>query len=503
MSIDSTTGGEGRRIARGALAQQAAQVVGVLGMLTAVTVLGRTLPLREFGVYGLILSIASYLLVVQASVEGAAVRAIGAARGEEERGRVFSTALVVYSVAGVLAGLVVAGAGIAILSLLDIPADLRGDARTGVVALGGVMALGWPFKVFQDGLRGTQRFAAASAAEIAAHLIYTSGLVSLTLAGAPLWAIAAMGGSLPVLIGACSAVAVVLRRVPLRFRAADVSREKARELIRFSGFLGAIGVTDLLVYALDRVILAAFRSTATVGLYEAVTRPHNLIRQLHATLVITVVPVASGYVATDDDARMRELLVRGTRYVLAVVVPVTVVLTVLAAPILELWLGEKFRVAAPALAIFAGYWVLGANTGVASSALVARGRLRELTLYAWVGALLNVGLSLALTPWLGLEGVVVATAAQSVLQFPWFIALMVRHLPVDLGDLARRAWLPAYVTGGLLAAGLGALRLTVGLNEPAALLGAAAAAMALAAAAYWLVWLDPDERVLISGLLRR
>jgi len=498
-----TTGSEGLRIARGALAQQAAQVVGVVSMLASVTVLGRTLPLDSFGVYGLVLAIAAYVLVVQASVGGAVVRAVSTAADDGRRDRVFSTALAVYSVVGVIAGVLVATGGTAILDLLDIPVRLRDDAREGMVALGCVMALGWPFKVFQDGLRGTQRFLEASLAEVLAHVTYATALISLTLADAPLWAIAAVGGSLPVLMGAASAVAVTLRRVPLRFRREDVDAGVARELIRFSGRLGTIAVTDLIVYALDRVILAAFRNAATVGLYEAVTRPHNLLRQLHSTLVVTVVPVASGYLAAEDEARMRDLLVRGTRYVLAIVVPVTVIFAVLAAPILDVWLGAKFRVAAPAMAIFAGYWVLGANTGVGSSALVAAGQLRAITVYAWVGALLNLTMSLALTPRLGLEGVVIATAAQTVLQFPWFIALMVRYLPVSVSELARRAWLPAYATGAVIAVGLGALLLTIGLESPLALVTASTGAMVFAAAAYWMVWLDDHERTLVRRLLAR
>jgi O-antigen/teichoic acid export membrane protein len=257
------------------------------------------------------------------------------------------------------------------------------------------------------------------------------------------------------------------------------------------------------IYALDRVILSVFRGAAAVGLYEAAVRPHNLVRQLHSTLMLTVVPVAAGYIARGDEWRQRELVVRGTRYVMAVVVPVTVALMALSGPILEVWLGERFRPAAPAVTIFLSYWLLNAGTGVAAAMLVAAAQLRILTLFAWVGAAVNLVLALVLTPLFGLTGLVSATALQSLLVFPWFLAIMVRHLPVRIGELAREAWLPAYSTGAVLAVALVALQLVAPLSTLLGVLVAAGGSVALAWVAYYAVWLRPNERVLVRDFARR
>jgi O-antigen/teichoic acid export membrane protein len=492
-----------RRIAGGAIAQQASQVVGVLAMLVVITVLGRTLTLSEFGVYGLLISIASYVLIVQISVEGAAVRAIARAGTSGDRDGVFSSALVLYALAGVLCGLLVAAGGAALVGVLGIPAGLRDEAREGVAALGVAIMFGWPFKVFQDALRGAQRFGAASVAEVLAQVAFVAGMLTLVALDAPLWAVIALGGSLPTLIGIASAIVLVTTRAGFRFRRALVSRATMRELARFSAGLSVIGVTDLIVYSLDRVVLAAFRNAATIGLYEAASRPHNLVRQLHGTLVLTVIPVASGYIAEGDEFRLRELIVRGTRYVMAVVVPVTVVLMMLAGPILRVWLGDEFLPAEPAMVLFLSYWLISSGTGVGTAMLVAAGRVGELARYAWAGALLNLALAVVLTPWLGLTGPVLATAIQSVALFPWFLVLVRRHLPVRTAELAREAWLPAYAIGGAIALVLGAARLTLGLDSLAAVGAAATLALAAGWAAYYALYLNAGERNLIRSFLRR
>ena len=69
-------------------------------------------------------------------------------------------------------------------------------------------------------------------------------------------------------------------------------------------------------------------------------------------------------------------------------------------------------------------------------------------------AALNIVLSLALTPELGLEGPAVATAVAFALAFPFLLRLGLGAGGVRLGELARAAWLPAYSLGALLAGAL-------------------------------------------------
>ena len=70
--------GEARLLASGALLQQVAQGAGLLALLTIVTILARRLSVAELGAYGLVASLAGYLLVLRNSVASSAVRAMAA-----------------------------------------------------------------------------------------------------------------------------------------------------------------------------------------------------------------------------------------------------------------------------------------------------------------------------------------------------------------------------------------------------------------------------------------
>jgi O-antigen/teichoic acid export membrane protein len=180
-----------------------------------------------------------------------------------------------------------------------------------------------------------------------------------------------------------------------------------------------------------------------------------------------------------------------------------VVLMTLAEPILDVWLGDRYGDGAAALTILVSYWLLYGGLVVTPGFLVGAGAARYVARIFVLVAGLNLVLSLGLTPALGLEGPALATAIPFALAFPLMLGVGLRAGGVSLDELARAAWLPAYGLGVSLAAGLVALRLLV---EPAtlpAVLGAAAGGVL----AYWLAFyglvLDPRERGLVRGLVRR
>jgi O-antigen/teichoic acid export membrane protein len=491
-----------RHLAISAIAQQFTGVLGLLSMLAAVTVLARRLPLAAFGTYGLLVSFTSYVLFAQRTIETATVKAIAEANDSRERAQAFSTALVLYVGAGLMAGIAITGAGIALLSVFGVPASLHHQARLGILALGAVTAVGWPFNLFQDILRGSQLFLASAAAEAAAFVVVAGTLVGLALSDAPLWLLVGVGAAIPFTTGVSSACVVRARELPFKFERSAITRDSLRRFLSLSTYLFITGISDLVIYSLDRAVLAAFRSAAAVGLYEGPARAHGLLQQVHSALATPVVSASARYAARRDVERTRLLLLRGARYQYAAVVPPTIVLMILARPILDVWIGAKFEAATTAMVVLTSYWLLNGGVGVPGRMLVAAGRARTLALYAGGVALANLGLSLGLTPSMGLNGVVLGTTIAYALGFPFFIRVILSTFPVSLGDLVRDVWLPAYLTGAVVAGGLFAVRLMLHPGSLGAVVGAGLVTVIGYWAIYYVVWLNPAERVLVKSVVR-
>jgi O-antigen/teichoic acid export membrane protein len=493
--------GEARRLASGALLQQVAQVSGLISLLAIVTLLARRLGVAELGAYGLVASLAGYLLVFRNSVAASAVRAMAAADGAE-RARMFSTAAALYAAVGLATGVLLALVGLVLAGTI-LEGELATEARLGALVLGAVTALGLTASVHLDALRAERVFVRAASVEICGVLAHLGVMLVLILGGARLGVVIGFSGGMPLMSGTLSAI-VVRRTLPgLRLERAAVTRERMAAIVPTAGYLLLAELSNLVIYALDRVILGAFGSARTVGLYEGPVRAHNLLYALAGALSVPTVPTASRYLADRDAQRLHGLAVRGSRYTLALFVPLCVTLMTLAQPLLEVWLGERYAGGGTALAILVSYWLLYGALVVTPGFLVGVGHARELARVLMAVAAANLALSLALTPSLGLEGPAIGTAIPFALAFPVLLRVALRASGVTLPELARRAWAPAYSLGAALAIALVGLRAAVDVDA----LGEVAAAGIGGVLAYWGVfyalWLDAGERELLRGLIRR
>jgi O-antigen/teichoic acid export membrane protein len=391
--------------------------------------------------------------------------------------------------------------GWALLGLLDIPHRYRADARLGLLLLGLINLAGWPAKTAQDVLRGNQRFVASAVAESAAVLTFGVLMAVAVAFGEPLWAIAAVGGSLPLLIG-CSAMVVLRRlRLPYRLRPSTLSLAYARTFLSVSAYLFLSSIADLVIYSLDRAILGAYRPVATVGLYEGPVRAHNFVRQVQGALVVAVMPAAATYVDAGDRGRLRDLLLRGTRYVMLITVPLSVTFMVLAGPILYVWLGPRFEVAAPAMTILVSYWLIVAASGVGGSMLVAAGRVRLLAIFACCVAAVSLALSLLLTPAFGLDGVVLGTSIPNALMVPIILRVYCRTFDVPVRTFLLEALVPAYGAGLMLALVEICAQVFLPVHRPAVLLGVVSLALVVYAVSVYYACLRANERMLIRTVL--
>lgn len=495
--------GQARLIASGSLVQQLSQVTGLIALLAIVTVLARRLTLSEFGVYGLLTSLAGYLLVVQNSAAGAAVRNMAAATTADERDSAFSTAAAFYAAAGLLTGALIAAIGVVLALTVGLSESLERQALLGSVLLGAVTAVGWPITVFRDALRARQLFVRAATIEMASLVVYAGLVLGLAFAGASLAVLIGVSGTIPMLAGLGCAIAARGGRLPFRLRPRSITREHVVDFARLAVYLSVTEAAGTLIYALDRVILGLFQSAAVVGLFEGPVRAHNVLRSLNAAVTITVLPSASRYRAEGDTRRLSELLVRGSRYTVALAVPLTVTGMVLAPLVLEVWLGEEFREGGLAMAILMSYWLVNGTTGVIGPMLVACGRAPGLARYAWLVAVSNLALSLALTPWLGLEGVTIGTAVPYLVGFPFLLRMLLREVPVAPRTLWAEAFRPAYALGVALAAALVAVRLVAPPETLVPLLAVIAAGLAAYWGAFYLLCLAPGERKLVRDVLSR
>jgi O-antigen/teichoic acid export membrane protein len=472
-------------------------------MFVVLAVLARELTLDEIGVFGLLNSLAGYLLIVQNAAAGAGVRALAAATGEEQRRSAFASVIVLYLLAASAAGVLLALLGLALAETLSPAAALAADLREGAALLGLVTFAGWPLLAQRDVLRACGRLGAAAGAEVVAVLAYAALVIGIAAAHAPLALIIGAGGTIPLFAGlACTVIAARLG-VRERFVPALFDRDRARALATTAFSISLADAATTAVYVVNRAVLGSFGSAAAVGLFEGPVRANNLLRSLTSALTTSSLPAGSELAARDDRRALHGLVLRGTRYSLALLVPVIVTGMVLAKPALRAWLGPDFTEGSSAMAILLAPWLLTATTGVGAAVLIATGRSRDLARWAGAVAAASIALGLVLVPPFDLDGAALASAIPSLALFPLLARPALAAAGASAGEVARHALLPSWTAGAAVAAAAGAVRLAWDPVSAPVVLATGAGGCALGWLLIYLVFFDGAERALVGGLVRR
>jgi PST family polysaccharide transporter len=270
-----------------------------------------------------------------------------------------------------------------------------------------------------------------------------------------------------------------------------------------SGFSLNLTGTSLFNYAtqnVDRVLIAWNLGTAPLGVYTLGTR---ILRAPIITITQTVNQVQVPMMARvqDDQAAQRRMFLQASAVAALVVFPAMLGLTVLAEPLVDFGLPERWQDATDLIMVMAPLGMLRTLWGLVSPIYVANGRTGLQFLWSiFFGGMLLV--SYVITAQVSVLAVVIGIAVVHVVAMP-----IVFHVPFGLIDLRFGTYLrhlaPVSVASAVMAAGVLAGRL--GLESlgwgPAAVV-AACVPLGIAVYGLFLLVLRPpglDELLAILG----
>ena len=320
--------------------------------------------------------------------------------------------------------------------------------------------MNFPFSVYGGIVGGFQRYHVNSSVAIA-----TSVAVALVNV-----AVLSAGYGLVEMVAATTTVRVLSYFVyrlnahrifpALRIRPSSFRRDRLRELTSFSVYSALIDWGNRLNYSLDSMVIGAFLGPAFVAVWAVAERIISGTQLLTNQLNGVLFPVVVDSDAMQQQQRLQRVLLEGTRFSLAMVLPIAMALVSLANPLIYAWVGRKnpgLMESAVVVQVLA--FAVALRVGNATGTVVLKGAGQHRML-AWTNILtgvVNVGLSMLLVRRWGLVGVAVGTlipvgAAAIFILFP----ASCRRVGLPVSAVVRRAvwpaaW-PALLVGGLLEA---------------------------------------------------
>jgi O-antigen/teichoic acid export membrane protein len=467
------------------------------------------LGLAAMGIYSLAGSVVAYLQLFDMGFGAATIRQVAADANRRPEGviRTVNTNFFALGILGSVA--LVSGLGVAFVSptLFNVHGALANETVITFAILAVALAISIPFDTLGGVLAAYQRFDWLSICNVSVTVLAAGGgcvavVMGYGLVGA---AIASAGAALGLHFVRWWLVRKLVPGVRLSPRLID--RKRLRGSARESGWFLLRDITDVVINQADLVVVGLILGIKPAAVYAVGLKLAQISRRAMKPLSQVFFPEASNLANNNQKHRLSLLLMDGTRVSLAVALPIALVLTIMAKPLLSAWgvsgdlrnyLGQAITV----LVLLAGARGLTAITETAWWLLAGAGWIRVTAAVAVVESIVNLGSSIVLAKPLGPAGVALGT----------FIGLTCVGLPASLFLASRltgvkfTTFLARSVVPQILPAAVVGLALLVGVrivpHERFLTLAMACIGFFAYLALYLVVTPAPEERARGRQLLR-
>jgi O-antigen/teichoic acid export membrane protein len=496
------------RVALNALSNYArfAILMGVLFFLTPYIIgkVGRD----DFGLWTLSFSVLGFFGLLDLGFATGVVKFVAECKGSADparRNRLVSTFGAVYCVLGLVGMACVIAFSLVYPRTFAIP-TAQSDKAVTILWILGVRAvlLEIPLSMFRGILFGEQRIALLNLIQVASTLAYAGATWVVLGRGGGLVALAWI--NLGVMLLEHAAYIVVAYRVveKLRITWAAVDRRALRETASFSVYQFLINISGIVLVRTDPIIIKLFLPLSAVALYAVATRIAENAFQLTKQFVNVLAPLVAELKSRGEEEKLRFVFVNCAKFAFAAAAVLAVAMYALGREAIVLWVGSEFSGAAPALWILMTAFALATPGETAASLLAYTGEHRVAARASLTSVAVNVTVSVALVPLLGLVGVAAGTLV-AILVVDWGIIVRTACplYGVSVASYFRRAILPVLGPAVLQFAVTYAVKSRWPVSSLSMVALEAVPGLLLFAGAFLALSVEPSERAFIRERLFR
>ncbi|HVT38789.1 MAG TPA: polysaccharide biosynthesis C-terminal domain-containing protein [Gemmatimonadaceae bacterium] len=468
----------------------------------------RSLGNTAYGAWVLLGSMVGYLGLLDLGVRISVTRYIArfrASGAHESSRRVYSSALLIFSLAGALA-ILLSGALALMLGkgVLQIPPNLVSIGQV-VAVLGGLnVAVSLVSGVFGGVLIGLERFDYSNAIEIGVGAVRAVAVVLALHFGYGLIMLALVQLAATLIRGGANyylgnRLYPELGRPTWRW-----DPEYLRLVFAFGISASFIHVTGALMVYSDSLVVGALLPVGMITYFAIAGNLYDYSRSVPGGIALTISPRLSALDARGDRPVLGDTLLSAGRLSTLVTLPIAVTYMVRGSSFVGLWMG-------PTYADLSGrvLWVLALTlwtTGgyqVVSAAMIGLNKHKGLIPILIVEALANLVLSVILVRMYGVVGTAIGTAVPRTIVSAIVGPLYVRR---TVGIALHRFWLSVFLQPALAIIPFAAVTLGTERVFPArnilTFFLQVAAALPFAALGAWYICFSPSERTAWATILR-
>jgi len=397
-----------RNVSTRYLAIATEMVVGLLVLPFNVAHLGK----EAYGLWMLTASVTAYFSVLDLGYAGALVKFVAQYRARRDRrglNEILSTMFYLFASFGALTYVLAMVLAAYLGPLFHLTGAELSIGRIVLLTISLNVAAGTAFSVYGGVINGFQRYDLNNIVGTASSVVAAIVNVLVLLAGY----------GLVELVAATTAVRLVTywiyranayRVFPsLQLKLALFRRARLREVTSFSVYMLLIDWSKKVNYSVDTLVIGAFMTTGAVAVWTVGQRLAEATQRLTNQLNEVLFPTVVDNDTASRHARLQLILVQGTRLSLATVIPIAAALMLMAAPLVQAWVGADFSGAAIVIQLLALSVIVRVGVATATTLLKGAGHHRLVAYTMAATAVVNLTLSIALVKPFGLAGVAIGT----------------------------------------------------------------------------------------------
>jgi O-antigen/teichoic acid export membrane protein len=451
-----------------------------------------------YGLWVLVGSVAAYGSLFDLGIGGAITKYVAEYRAtgvyEEARGLI-ATALSIHTVLGLIVFLLSLAFAPAFPTLFHLPTEQHGTAITLVILSGLGAGLLIPSTAPPAILAGLHRYDLINLTSVCGLLLSAAASVVVLLLWNSIASLIIINIVVNLLMQALNVWLIHHTAPELRIGWRGTSRPLVRRVASFSFTLFILQLNGYLEAKTDEIVIGANLPIASVTPYNIALRLSSLPQMLAAQFASQILPLASTLDAQHARSQLRSLYIVGTRLTLALFLPVGIVITALAAPILGFWVGPAYSNYAHLVLILTLAGFIDMSQWPAGLILQGMARHHVLAAMSLLSGVGNLVLSLVLVRVMGLTGVALGTLIPtSIVCLGIILPYSMRVIGVGLREFIADILAPVLLPALPMVAVVFILKTLLGVNSLIGLLAVMAASMLVYAVAYLIMAAGTPER---------